>query len=242
MEPAARLTVPSPIDAMGYHPRLPRRLGGTERSGSSLERRAPSRRERGGVLIVCGRNSHPYLAGLLRQLQLAERVTLVVCPTEDSSAIVERGVRACVADGPFRRFYAVVCYDDQEPAGLPDPHPPDMRAIKYSIRYKKIVSIPSFELWLLLHWQELLPGQWSDYAQLSTWIQGRLATHLPPALQNDPDGLFASMSHGVAKAISRGQRLARSLERSSAVWPVTNLHELVSYLLKLHEGSQRLQD
>ncbi len=215
---------------------------GKERPGTSLERRSPSRSKRGGLLIACGQRAGLYLTGLLHHLQLENRVTLSLSTAEDPLSILENGHHAWATLGPFRRVYVVVCHDTPKedwhrlvacsPVG-PTNHP---------IRFQKIASIPSFNLWLLLHWRELPPETWTHYDQLSAWVDDQLERYLPATAWCSPMEWFATVGHGLVQAIARGQQLSRQQGTVSTVLPMTNVHELASHLLKLHKESQRLQD
>ncbi|MBF0461544.1 MAG: hypothetical protein HQL87_09125 [Magnetococcales bacterium] len=241
-------SLPGTLDTMGRGGRL-----GKERLGASLERRAVSRNRRGGVLIACNRQVGLYLAGLLDFLQLEEEVTLSLCATEDSHLIVENGLRACATGGPFQRFYAVICCDNREEVLHHAMTPPDLCTVGFDVAFRWITTVPSFNLWLLLHWQDLPLDPWTDYDHLSRCINEQLHRHLPPTAAHDALSLFAAMGPGLTEAIRRGQRLSRiqaMLNRGQTgntippgtILPTTDVHELVSYLLKLHEKSQRLRN
>ncbi|MBF0400799.1 MAG: hypothetical protein HQL90_08525 [Magnetococcales bacterium] len=216
--------------------------GSRERSGSSLERRAPSRSERGGVLIACGPRASSYLASLLRYTRLEERVTLSSCSEDDPAAVVAQGIQHCRTRGPFRRFYAVVCCGSKAEAQRQLAHAPGWDSIGYDLNFQWIVSVPSFHFWLLLHQLDLPLKGWADDGQLSRWIDDQLARRFPADLSSDADQLFKLIDVGLTEAISRGQRLARLQSRSPTLLPMTHLHEMVSYLLKLQSLSLRMQD
>ncbi|MEO5349653.1 MAG: hypothetical protein H7836_08410 [Magnetococcus sp. YQC-3] len=238
-----------------HHPAAPRRhmlevvwrevVGekreGRERSPASLERRSPSRSKRGGTLLSCGRRTGAYFVGLLRNLRLEERVTLSLCSTEDPASIVEHGLQVCRTQGPFQRLYAVVCLDGGEGQRSHALAAPDLRSVGYSFEFKLISSIPSFALWLLLHWMDLPEESWRSAEHLSAWLDEQLARHLSAAVREDADLLFAAIGQSTAQAVVRGQRLARMRGRAATRMPVTDVHELVSYLLKLHNTSLRLR-
>lgn len=239
--PVTPLTAPAlPFAAGGYG--VGGRRGGQERANRSLERRPPVRTKRGGILIACNQRATPYLTGLVQATQLEEVVTLSPCAAEDPAAIVAHGVKACATHGPFHRFYAVACCSTQEELRHQFAHPPDIQEIGYALQFKMLFSVPSFNLWLLMHWMELPLGPWRDYEQLSAWINEQLAQQLSPALLNQADQLFSFIGSGVADALARGQQLSRQVQGTlSTVYPMTDLHELVLYLLKLHGTSQRLR-
>lgn len=218
------------------------RRGGQARAGSSLERTPAVRSKLGGILIACSQGVSTYLTGLVRAIQLEEMVTLSPCTAEDPAAIVAHGVRVCATNGPFQRFYAVASCSSQEELLYQFSHPPDIHGIGYKLQFKMLFSVPSFNLWLLMHWMELPLEPWRDYEQLSIWINDQLAQQISPALLGQADQLFSVVGSGVVDALARGQRLSRSVQGAlPTVRPMTDLHELVLYLLKLHRTSQRLR-
>ncbi len=87
---------------------------------------------------------------------------------------------------------------------------------------------------------DLPEESWRSAEHLSGWLDEQLARHLSAAACEDADLLFAAIGQGVVQAIARGQRLARMRGRTATRMPVTDVHELVSYLLKLHNTSLRL--
>ncbi|MEO5364305.1 MAG: hypothetical protein H7838_11870 [Magnetococcus sp. DMHC-8] len=216
--------------------------GTLERSAPSLERRPPSCNQRGGILISCGARSAPYLTGLLRHLQIEETVTLSHCAAEEPAAILANGLQACLAHGPFRRFYVVVCQAHPDDARLPPSSRCQAGATAYDISLQNIVSIPSFHVWLLLHWMDLPTSRWDSLDQLSTWVDAQLQRCLATTPLHNPVELFAAAQPGMAKALFRSQRLSRLANPENPCSPTTNVHELVSFLLKWQKQAHRLRD
>ncbi|MBF0161538.1 MAG: RloB domain-containing protein [Magnetococcales bacterium] len=212
-----------------------------ERPNHSLERRPPTRNRRGGLLVACGPQATPYLMALVQHLQLHGSVQIVSCSTEESSAILAHGLRVCATNGPFQRFYSLSCpATAAETAAFPLP-PTTGGDIKYSFFFQQIIVIPSFDLWWLLHIQDLPPQGWQHEEGVSEWIQTQWAHHLSAVPSQDPHALFASMAHAVPDAIARGQRLAQRRAQESSTLPMTNLHEMVSYLLKFSNALKQIQ-
>lgn len=95
-----------------------------------------------------------------------------------------------------------------------------------SVSFKAIASIPSFELWLLLHYQEIQHPIHRDEV-----IQ-RLKQHIP-GYEKGAGGAFATTRDRLEVATQRAQALVVKFNAYTDPEPFTALHELVTLLTTL---------
>jgi len=101
------------------------------------------------------------------------------------------------------------------------------------VRFKAIASIPSFELWLLLHYEDIqAPIHRNE-------VMARLKHHIP-GYEKGAGGAFATTCDRLETATQRAQALAAKFKPYSDPEPFTGLHELVALLTKLRgrDGSK----
>ncbi len=131
----------------------------------------------------------------------------------------------------FDQIYAVFDRDD---------HPSFFEALKAAqsldktlrndekqlIKFQAITSIPSFELWLLLHYEDVQsPIHRND-------VVIRLKRHIP-GYEKGLEKVFARTSGNLEVAKQRARALAAKSSCESGVGPLTDIHELVDLLINL---------
>jgi hypothetical protein len=95
-----------------------------------------------------------------------------------------------------------------------------------TVRFEAIASVPCFELWLLLHFEEVLaPVHRSEVAQ-------RLSLHLATYAKGQA-GQFAATRQHLAKATERATNLAAQHNSYDGQQPFTDIYRLVSELTSL---------
>lgn len=97
---------------------------------------------------------------------------------------------------------------------------------RQAVSFKAIASIPSFELWLLLHYEDIRAPIQRDE------VMARLKQHLP-GYEKGRGGTFAASRSLLATATQRAQALANNFNAYTAPEPYTALHELVTLLTTL---------
>ena len=97
---------------------------------------------------------------------------------------------------------------------------------KQPVRFRAIASIPSFELWLLLHYQDIHHPLHRDE------VMARLKQHLP-GYDKGAGGAFATTRDRLPMATTRAQALAAKSTPYIDSEPFTALHELVTLLTTL---------
>ena len=95
-----------------------------------------------------------------------------------------------------------------------------------AVRFKAIASIPSFELWLLLHYEDIQAPIHRDE------VMARLKQHIP-GYDKGAGGAFATTRNRLETAMHRAQALEAKFNAYTAPEPFTALHELVTLLTTL---------
>jgi hypothetical protein len=94
------------------------------------------------------------------------------------------------------------------------------------IGFKAIASVPSFELWLLLHYEDIQAPIHRDD------VMDRLKQHIP-GYDKGAGGAFATTRDRLETASQRAQALAAKFNAYTDPEPFTALHELVMRLTML---------
>lgn len=94
------------------------------------------------------------------------------------------------------------------------------------ISFKAIASIPSFELWLLLHYEDIQHPLHRDE------VMARLKQHIQ-GYDKGAGGAFATTRDQLTIAMQRAQALAEQFNSYTDPEPFTALHELVALLTAL---------
>lgn len=94
------------------------------------------------------------------------------------------------------------------------------------VSFKAIASIPSFELWLLLHYEDILSPMHRDAVMV------RLKRHLPDYAKG-AGNTFAMTRDRLETATQRARVLAEKSNAYTVSEPFTALHELTSLLTTL---------
>lgn len=139
----------------------------------------------------------------------------------------EKSIQPCA----FEQVYAVFDRDDHDSyhnalakvAALDGKLRNDLQQ---PVNFKAIASVPCFELWLLLHFEDVL-------APLHrTEVYQRLRQYLP-SYDKGRGGHYADTRHSLADAIQRAKHLAELSTAHNAVEPYTGMHRLVQLLTTL---------
>jgi len=97
-----------------------------------------------------------------------------------------------------------------------------------TVSFKSIVSIPCFELWLLLHFEDIKASMHRDD------VVKQLKHHMP-AYSKGKGGTFAATKSRLEIAIGRAQNLAANFTAYADPEPYTSVHELVAILVSLRK-------
>jgi hypothetical protein len=97
---------------------------------------------------------------------------------------------------------------------------------RHSVSFKAIASIPSFELWLLLHYEDIQHPIHRDE------VMQRLKQHIP-GYEKGAGGAFTTTRDRLEVATQRAQDLMVKSNAYNAHEPFTAFHELVALLTTL---------
>lgn len=133
----------------------------------------------------------------------------------------------------FEQVYVVFDRDDHttyhpalgKAASLNNKHKNDVRT---ETTFKAIASVPSFELWLLLHFEDITAPLHRD--EVMTHLKGHL-----PGYDKGQGGHFSSTMHLLEDAHKRAMVLEKSLTHHDDAGPYTDMHTLVELLTNLRK-------
>jgi hypothetical protein len=97
---------------------------------------------------------------------------------------------------------------------------------KEPVRFAAIASVPSFELWLLLHYQSIQAPMHRDA------VMQRLKQHLP-GYEKGAQGVFTATRQLLGVATQRADHLATQFSAHTAPEPYTGMADLVRALVNL---------
>lgn len=97
---------------------------------------------------------------------------------------------------------------------------------KQPVKFKAIASVPSFELWLLLHYEDIQAPIHRDE------VISRLKQHIPE-YDKGLGGMFAITFDQLESAMLRSKALAAKFNAHTVPEPFTDMHELVTLLVTL---------
>lgn len=100
---------------------------------------------------------------------------------------------------------------------------------KQAVTFQAIASVPSFELWLLLHYEDIQAPLHRDE------VMRRLKQYIP-GYEKGAGQAFAITSEHLTDATNRAERLAERFTAETAPEPFTAIIELVKLLTMLHTG------
>lgn len=98
--------------------------------------------------------------------------------------------------------------------------------LRKAIQFQAIASIPCFELWILLHFEEIVAPIHRDE------VMARLRQYMPE-YRKGKSGIFADTSSDLPKAIKNAEQLAQEHNPYTDPNPYTGVVELVKQLTKL---------
>ena len=173
---------------------------------TKLERRPGTREQRTSVLVVTNgiRTEKDYFDALRTEPWVAVDTVRIKAMDGAPAAVVKRA--ADVRDGSEYDEAWVVCDADDFDVRLAASH-----ASRHSV--KLAVSVPCFEVWLILHLAPGCPG-FNDADQAGDYLKRLVRRWDKTALR------FADFREGVFDAVSRAKRLDRPPEGnpSTDVW------------------------
>ena len=186
------------------------------------------------VLIVCeGEKTECNYFDEIRQKLRIPTAHIHVVSSElgtDPKSVVRSAIEAFSNKGNgFERVYAVFDRDDhaEYANAIHMACSKDKRLRndqRQPVRFEATVSVPCFELWLLLHFSEV-----QSWIHRETLLK-RLREHISDYEKGMPN-LFSLTESNLTTAIDRAKLLKKTYQRIPGDEPYTDVHELVEFLL-----------
>ncbi len=202
------------------------------RERAKLARKKASRAGMPAMLIVCeGRETEPnYIEGLCgkHRINLANVTIVRGDDSTDVLSLVKRAKMLFERDRDFDRVFVV--FDDD---GQPLEKAQELAAKRLkthsgkSIGIELIASKPSFELWLLLHF-EYTTRPFANAAEVMAAL-GAYLTNYDKADRR----LFVQLASGMDRAMANAERLQRDAAQGGGLYPQTGMHSLIRSLLEI---------
>ncbi|RXZ36291.1 RloB domain-containing protein [Oxalobacteraceae bacterium CAVE-383] len=216
-----------------------------ERQQKQLERRQGRRASYDRILIVSeGGKTEPNYFSEVRALYRLHTANVKVLPggwgtapiqvVQYARELFEKGDRyKQIQPRAFEQVYAVFDRDDHESyfdaLQLAESLNGKLKNdAKRFIRFQAVASVPSFELWLLLHYEVVQAPIHRDE------VMRRLKQHIP-AYEKGADRIFAATKEFLDTAMGRTQALAVRFTAHNAPEPYSGIGDLVAMLTKLGE-------
>lgn len=214
-----------------------------ERQQKQLERKQGRRASYDRILIVSeGSKTEPNYFREIRAAYRLHTANVEVWPSELGTApiqvvqyaqqLFESGDRhKNIQRRAFEKVYAVFDRDDHDSyfdaLRLAESLDGRLRNdAKQPVVFRAIASVPSFELWLLLHYEDIQTPLHRDE------VMRRLKQHIP-GYEKGAGKAFATTSAHLAVATQRAERLAARFTADTAPEPFTAIAGLVALLTTL---------
>lgn len=215
-----------------------------ERQRQQLERKQARRAGYDRILIVSeGSKTEPLYFSEIRTVYRLHTANVEVRPSELGTAPIQvvQYAHDLFVDGDkhkniqpraFEQVYAVFDRDDHDSyfdaLQLAESLDGKLRNdAKQTVTFKAIASVPSFELWLLLHFEDIKAPLHRDE------VMRRLKQHIL-GYEKGTGRAFALTRERMETAMQRAERLAARFTAYSAPEPYTAIVELVKLLITLH--------
>ncbi|MCW5235909.1 RloB family protein [Verminephrobacter eiseniae] len=216
-----------------------------ERQRKQLERKQGRRASYDRILIVSeGSKTEPNYFREIRRAYRLHTANVEVQPSQLGTAPVQvvQYAQALFEDGDrhkniqrraFEKVYAVFDRDDHgsyfDALRLAESLDGKLRNdARQPVAFQAIASVPSFELWLLLHYEDIRAPLHRDE------VMRRLKQHIP-GYDKGACQAFAVTSEHLPVAIGRAERLAQRFTAHDACEPFTAMAELVELLTTLRD-------
>ncbi len=214
-----------------------------ERQRQQLARKQGQRASYDRILIVSeGSKTEPNYFNEIRAEYRLSTASVQVRPCELGTAplqvvqyaqqLFEQGDRhKQIQPRAFEQVYAVFDRDDRrtyfDALKLAESLDGKLRNDnKQAVSFQAIASVPSFELWLLLHYEDIQAPLHRDE------VMRRLKQHIP-GYEKGAGRAFVTTRTRLELATQRAQALARRFNPHTAPEPFTAIHELVTLLTRL---------
>lgn len=216
-----------------------------ERQRQQLERKRARRASYDRILIVSeGSKTEPNYFSEIRQAYRLHTANVAVHPSKGTAPIqVVKYAKLLFESGDkhkniqaraFEQVYAVFDCDDHvsyfDALTMAESFDGKLKNDnKQFVRFRAITSVPSFELWLLLHYEDIQAPIPRDE------VIRRLKTHIPDYEKGATRAFSITQKH-LSVATQRAQALAAKFNARTVPEPFTAIVELVELLTQLRAG------
>jgi hypothetical protein len=214
---------------------------GRAKSVSGLRRKPPIRELYDRILIVCeGKKTEPnYFEEIRKQARIPTAHICVLhsqLGTQPSQVVEYAVTQFNEKKKAFEKVFAVFDRDDHTSYANAIARAESLDGKlendeKKQVIFKAIVSVPSFELWLLLHYADIQSFHHRDR------ILYRLREHIPD-YEKGRYGLYALTQSLLIEATGRAERLKARFSRLPGEDAYTDVDELVSILRTVKQNNQ----
>jgi hypothetical protein len=198
------------------------------RPDSRLRRRAGSRPPRSITLIVCeGETELDYFKALRSKLDLLPAEIVVADNTQGSApiSVVTCAERRAKEQGGYDHIFCVFDRDAHESFERARERIRKLASKKRgALPIKEVVSIPCFEIWVLLHFEQT-ERPFQDCSAVISYIRDRHMPEYAKASARNASSLVESLEAALISAAWLAQR-ARDNNRN----PYTDVHRLVEHM------------
>jgi hypothetical protein len=209
-----------------------------ERHENSFKRHKSVKEPYATVLIVCeGKKTEPnYFEGLRKEYGLSS-TNIHICEDKhgtDPRSVVNCAVEQLKLDKNIDRVYCVFDRDKHQTFNDAIQKLQDKRKMFRSL------SIPCFEIWLLLHFIETsrqfcVAGDGSNCDEVISELKRYI-----PDYEKGKEGIFTLTKNSLTEAICRAKKLAELQQNSGRPLgdrnPLTEIYELVEYLVNIKKA------
>jgi hypothetical protein len=202
------------------------------RERQRLERKKGTRAGLPALLIVCeGKETEPnYLRGLC-EIHRINAANVIIVPGDgdtDALRLVAKARRRFEVDRDFDAVFVICdCAGEDLATAKALAAKPLKTVSKATLTVQLIVSRPSFEFWLLLHFEYAArPFQTAAETILA------LRAHITDYSKSDRD-IFLKVQSGLDRARANVARLKAELQATGALLPDSDMAELVEMLMTL---------
>lgn len=208
------------------------------RSGRDLKRKTPNRPPYDRILIVCegAKTEVNYFEDIRQEARLPTvNVRVIHSPLgTEPQQIVQGAEEEFSKSHAFEKVYAVFDRDEHltyaNAIAMAEARNGKLKnEEKQSVSFQAIVSVPCFELWLLLHFANIMAPM--HRSEALTQLQKHLAGY-----QKGSDGVYADTLAKLAVATRRATALKQQCSRLPGTDAYTDVHELVDVLRNLRNG------
>lgn len=205
------------------------------RKASDLRRKGPSRPPYERILIVCeGKKTEPnYFEDIRQEYRLASAYIRIHHSDYGTQPrqIVDYAEHLFLQKREFERIYAVFDKDSHTTytdaiARAEQLNGKLRNDEKYPVKFEAIASVPCFELWLLLHYDNIQAYFHRDE------ILKKLKKHIPN-YEKGAKGIYALTKPNLSTALDRAKRLTSRFSKLPGTEAYTDVHALVATLQTL---------